>query len=724
MCSIRHLRSDVVQAACALCFAAPSSFASPQSVVQWASPVNGAWAEPGSWNPADVPDTLDEIAHIGHSSPLTVWVAAGAAHTVYGLAVPNLSAEISIDGPTNSAGTWIRVGGGGVLNDGLIRVLPGSATAAGGLAFVQSCTLSGLGRLRLEEALQAEVFAAAGVSVVHASGHVIEGTGRINAATTGTVINEGRISANVSGQPLSLWRATNRAIIDATNGGVVLIDGVVNQSAEGRIRADGGVVRFENGLVAGGLVEASVGSWVEVATKRTGAVDGVVARGEWRINGSTNATYCRLHIQSGGLRNEGVIRVLSGGAFTDQGLYFSHNSVLSGPGTVVLEEQSDATVTVANGVTATHASDHSIVGRGSIFADGSGVFINMGSIIANANNLRLALSGIDNRSIAVATAGGILRPSQVLQSIDGVLRADGGRIEFAGIARITGGTIEAIAGSVVEVTGGTVVRLNGVTIDGDWRVYPASGGASSVLEVLEDGVINNGVVRILPGTAANPTRLDFGVPAVLGGTGQVRLEGLAGSQIYVGASTLAVNESGHSITGTGQILSESSGRFVNRGLIAPGSPIGSMTFSGVQLSALGTLEIEYAGPAATQRDSVANAADLSLDGTLRVRFRDGFVPEPCDHHVVISGGTVTGRFAIFDAPQMPIGRLSVRYGANSVAVVYLPADYDGSGTVDQVDYEGFVSDFVEGDWAADFDRTGFVDLEDFHSFVEEFERSC
>lgn len=57
-------------------------------------------------------------------------------------------------------------------------------------------------------------------------------------------------------------------------------------------------------------------------------------------------------------------------------------------------------------------------------------------------------------------------------------------------------------------------------------------------------------------------------------------------------------------------------------------------------------------------------------------------------------------------------------------IVICPADVDGTGFVDNEDFQYFVAKFEAGEDEADFDASGFVDTDDYDAFIRCFERGC
>ena len=53
-----------------------------------------------------------------------------------------------------------------------------------------------------------------------------------------------------------------------------------------------------------------------------------------------------------------------------------------------------------------------------------------------------------------------------------------------------------------------------------------------------------------------------------------------------------------------------------------------------------------------------------------------------------------------------------------------PADYNGDGFVNALDYDEFAGQFEEGESGADFNHDGFVNALDYDEFAEHFEAGC
>ena len=67
------------------------------------------------------------------------------------------------------------------------------------------------------------------------------------------------------------------------------------------------------------------------------------------------------------------------------------------------------------------------------------------------------------------------------------------------------------------------------------------------------------------------------------------------------------------------------------------------------------------------------------------------------------------------------------YGIVNAFEAYMigcPADFDGNGFVNALDYDAFATLFEGGEAGADFDHNGFVNALDYDLFASAFEAGC
>jgi hypothetical protein len=107
--------------------------------------------------------------------------------------------------------------------------------------------------------------------------------------------------------------------------------------------------------------------------------------------------------------------------------------------------------------------------------------------------------------------------------------------------------------------------------------------------------------------------------------------------------------------------------------------------------------------------------------------RVGGVGGPLNLQITLPPGTYEVR-AKADAAgagsHSPSGDYKTDVGYDFSMRVLCPADYNGDGFVDGIDYDMFNNDFEAGDPRADFNGDGFVDGIDYDQFNNAFEGGC
>lgn len=129
------------------------------------------------------------------------------------------------------------------------------------------------------------------------------------------------------------------------------------------------------------------------------------------------------------------------------------------------------------------------------------------------------------------------------------------------------------------------------------------------------------------------------------------------------SATALIEIQGGALRGSGTV----SGNVSSGGTVQPGQSTGQLAVSGTfAQSASGLLDIEIAGAVpGAQHDVLAVGGAATLDGTLRVRFVNGFVPTIGQSFTVM---TYASRSGTFSAVDVPCSGVSVRVLATSVVV--------------------------------------------------------
>jgi cyclophilin family peptidyl-prolyl cis-trans isomerase len=159
-------------------------------------------------------------------------------------------------------------------------------------------------------------------------------------------------------------------------------------------------------------------------------------------------------------------------------------------------------------------------------------------------------------------------------------------------------------------------------------------------------------------------------------------------------------DSGTTFTGTGA-LTIGNGRtlgiregtnltrtLINRGTLAPGLQLGSITVASYQQFFDGTLDIQLRKTSTFSDHDRINVTDTAfLAGKLDVSFLNQFMPAAGDLFTVLSAGSIVGGFNSVELPQLTPG-LVWRYNQSATAVTLSVAlaDYNRNGIVDAADY--------------------------------------
>lgn len=523
----------------------------------WQSPQDGFWNNPLLWSPAVVPLPF-HTAILPHAEAYTVTMAA--SNTIGGLTISNPLARLDI-GVFNTLTMQ-----GPVVNDGVITVNPTNAGAVASIHYALQAGIGGSGRIHLAgDANRSQITTAPGAFIIHEPPHTIEGSGTIPAAVT----NNATIRASNPAHPLLLSAEPkiNNKLLEAHNGATLSISTVVDQTANGLIRATGpgSVVGLQSAAVNQGNLDGTAGG-VIATTLGTSTLNGVTNLGDLEVR-----VFYPL-VAEDTLDNQGTITVnpINAGAAT--GIRFMDNAVLQGPGRVALTGwDARAEISTNPGESFTHQAPHTIEGSGRISAG----MTNNATIRANDPNHPLSITGQDktNNSLLAAEGGAtlILNTLTINQAAAGLVRATGpGSVVALQSAVINNGDILGENGGVIATTAGTST-LSNVTNLGDFEVrvfYPL---------VVTGALDNEGAIRVNPINAGAATGIRFADSAVLRGPGTITLTGWdARAEISTNPGESFIHQSPHAIEGSGRI----SAAMTNNSTIRANNPAHPLSLTG------------------------------------------------------------------------------------------------------------------------------------------------
>lgn len=248
----------------------------------------------------------------------------------------------------------------------------------------------------------------------------------------------------------------------------------------------------------------------------------------------------------------------------------------------------------------------------------------------------------------------------------GTLAADIGTLDLNVPVSFNQGTrIEGTATSHCRIVGNTTT-VQGTSTIASGRLVLTGGaitGHADGTGILEGGVFDwsegviHGILRF--GATANVTVTGtavkvIGTNATLNNAGNLTWSG--GNILGSGSSTFN-NLAGGTFNAPASGYFDHSGggskTFTNSGTLNIGASPGLLTFSSpwaFTQTASGLLNIEMGGTSAAQFDRLAIGGSATLGGTLNVTLLNGYVPTLDDNFPVMTYGSRTGEFAIFNSP--------------------------------------------------------------------------
>lgn len=271
--------------------------------------------------------------------------------------------------------------GTGFTNNGTMTI-DNLGVANGELNLAAGATLGGTGQVVLNRA--SDNVHVSG-TFTHGANHTIRGAGRIHANITnnGSILAEPKTGGGllrVVGNAI-----TNNNLLQANSGATLRLEQqvAITQGVAGRIRAaDGGRVELrDNAVVNGGKLQTA-GTGLIVNTTAS-VLNNVTNEGEFHaLTGTTTRVNTTLI-------NNGTITINPSGVAGITTLEFSTDTVLSGTGTIVLNQAGNsANISSAqSNQDITQAAGHTIRGGGRISSGyfGDGRFINNGRMEGNSS---------------------------------------------------------------------------------------------------------------------------------------------------------------------------------------------------------------------------------------------------------------------------------------------------------------------------------------------------
>jgi len=365
----------------------------------------------------------------------------------------NILTGVTLNGTLDLAtGTSIERVTGGLTLNGAVNINNNSI-----LSFSGDQTLSGTGSIVLGNTgasnralgLEGNTTLTIGSNIVVRGENGTLGQTYLSGGTQ-SLINNGRISADVSGGKFSLTPSngvTNNGVLEAKNGGTLVLDANVTGTPSSHIVAGAGSTILQNGVGLDGVINAAGGGSFRAANSNSNTLTAVSFNGTLDL-----ATATGIERVAGGLALNGAVNINNNSV-----LSFSGDQTLSGTGSIVLGNtgasnralglEGNTTLTIGSNIVV--RGENGTLGQ-TYLSGGTQSLINNGRISADVSGGKFSLTpsnGVTNNGVLEAKNGGTL----VLD------------------ANVTG----TPSGSIVAGAGSTILQ-NGVTLSG--RINAAGGG--------------------------------------------------------------------------------------------------------------------------------------------------------------------------------------------------------------------------------------------------------
>jgi hypothetical protein len=301
------------------------------------------------------------------------------------------------------------------------------------------------------------------------SNNTIEGDGFLG-NTQINFVNNATVNANTNGgtlyvQPISLGTDVNTATMEATNGGILELDGGSFTNTGGTITAatSSSVVLFGTTVTGGTLTTSGTGSSAGVIYGENGStLIGLTNAGNFNVpNG--NVVYL-----SGTINNTGTMTLNSSSTYTY--LNLAASTTLTGSGKVIMGAGAQYSIIGAgtSGFTLTN-SGNTIEGDGFLGNDQITVNNKSGSIISNVSGQTLQIqsagAGTTNSGTMESESGGLLTVVGTLTNYTSGTNTLTGGTYIANGSNLTlplgsSGGITTLSASVTEENGGQILNSN------------------------------------------------------------------------------------------------------------------------------------------------------------------------------------------------------------------------------------------------------------------------
>ena len=439
-------------------------------------------------------------------------------------------------------------------NNGTMSLNPDLNVFNALMRFDSDATIEGSGVVTLYstgDLNDARLLSNGAVTITIGSNQTVEGSGMLDGASMGLVVNRGTINANDPLQALGL-------------AGAHLGDG-------GIYRADGGELNLRNtSSVSNAVFDSSAGGRVELDIGGAATIADSTNLGDMIIRGNGG----RLDIE-GTIDNEGVISLNPEGTVFNANMRTLLGATIDGAGSIVLKQvgsTGDARIYSENGAVLTIGANQTVRGSGLIetVGDPVGSIVNLGVI----NGDDAAFDKTPARELE-------LRGQHDGMGV-GMYRSDDGILQLGNTLDLSDGIFDSSGDGFVGVINGGTATLSNTTNLGDMRIFGQGGKI-----VLMDDLTNEGTLTINSNQSVFNGLLEFGANAVVNGAGTIRMitaGNLDDAQLDAVDGVDGIIGFDQTVAGSGMIEGRGvDGRIINIGLILADDPTMNLQLRGTHI---------------------------------------------------------------------------------------------------------------------------------------------
>ena len=608
----------------------------------------------------------------------------------------------TVIGSTATMDSVLNMGQMGVRGDGYTMALVGDLTNNGTLTlndntnifnatlrFDAPVSLNGSGTTMMimgsTDNGDARILTSGAFNATIGAAQTVMGSGLIDGANAGTIVNTGTIVGTDMVFELAL-------------------SGNHNGAGGGVYRGDNGVISLRNSCVINGGTFESVGTGeINKTTNGVATLSNITNMGIMGVRG--NGGVIEL---AGDLTNHGVCAINSDSNIFNSAIRAINDITIGGNGSVQMRmgssDLNDAQLVAIDTFIMTIGPDQSVEGSGRIEGSGAGVVRNLGTINGNDLVHELQLQGNHDGSSG------------------GVYRSDDGRLSLGNGLVLAGGTFDSSGTGIVEMVSGGTAAISDIHNIGTMGV---AGNGGSI--TLAGGMTNDGTILINSNASIFNSQFRMIDSSTINGTGTIMM--VMGSSDSLDAQ-LEIDDGFVGTFGAGQtLLGEGSleGEMNILGTLSPEGAFRVFTTDTINFADSTQLVIDLGGDTAGlfDRFGVRNGQVMNLDGTITINLESGYSPSFGDTWDIIDGAT-TGTFDEVVTGIAPPGQVyRVIYEPDRVYVILTcDADLTGDGVINFFDVSEFLSFYSAQDVRGDLNNDGVFNFFDVSVFLQLFGQGC